>query len=62
MWIVPNSTGETCEIIPEKRKIYEKDYEDINTSFPNLIFFQTLLFHLYLRKIVNNFDTYTQQK
>ena len=62
MWIVSNSTGETCKIMPEKRKIYEKDYEGINTFFPNLIFFQTLLFHLYLRKNVNNFDTYTQQK
>ena len=59
MWIVSNSTGETCEIIPEKCKIYKKDYEGINTPFPNLIFFQTSFFHLYLRKIVNNFDTYT---
>lgn len=50
MWIVSNSTDETCEIIPEKWKIYEKDYEGINTPFSNLIFFQTLLFHLYLRK------------
>ena len=58
MWIVSNSTDETCEIIPEKWKIYEKDYEGINTPFSNLIFFQTLLFHLYFRKIVNNFDTY----
>ena len=38
------------------------DYFTTNRSFPNLVFFQILLFHLYLKKIVNELVIYQQQK
>ena len=38
------------------------DYFTTNRPFPNLVFFQILLFHLYLKNFVNELVIYPQKK